>query len=385
MKKGSTNGIRLVVDRKPSRVAAVGRHAGGLPGPAWAQAIALVRQGVCAVGRLRGALAVVGLATAGAGAAFSSISIAATVACTAAAVWALLWRPWLGTAAVVIALGPWWFYAALTIIVVALHLKYMVSVGSPLALGMLTAAYTFGAGWLLVRGLRRGAGQEAVRATAWPRGRLAVALSVAAALHLMTFWNLDLAAQQQLATLRAEAGALALSVAPPRLPDRDNAALVYQQAFEVMGWRGEWDKQWQDAWDNKWTAFQESGKLDFDPNDPELRRFLKTQAGTLSLFRQAAAKPGCSFKRDYGRPDISMLLPELQPLRTAAHLLALEALVRASDKDYRGSIDDINAMLHMAEHVGADPLLVSEIVAIYIERLGNQHVPAHSGVRPASA
>jgi hypothetical protein len=197
----------------------------------------------------------------------------------------------------------------------------------------------------------------------------------------MTFWNMDLAARQQLATLRAEAGALALSVAPPRVPDRDNAAIVYQQAFEAMGrhkasasgcreassggW--EWEKQWADAWDKKWATWQGSEKIGFDLHDAELRRFLKRQGGTLSLLRQAAAKPGCSFDRDYGRPSFDMLIPELYPLRTGARLLALDAICRASDKDYRGAMEDVNAMFRMVEHVSSDLPMVSQLVAMAVD------------------
>ena len=58
-----------------------------------------------------------------------------------------------------------------------------------------------------------------------------LALGIAVALHLMTIWNLDLAARQQLASLRIEAGAIALTAMPPRVPDNDNAALFYKQAY----------------------------------------------------------------------------------------------------------------------------------------------------------
>jgi hypothetical protein len=265
------------------------------------------------------------------------------------------------------------FYAASTVMVGWLHFNRMSSGSFLFAMAILTTAYTLGTGWLLVRGLRRGASQGSIRATDWPRGRLAVALLVAVALHLMTFWNLDLAARQQLAALRTEAGALALSVAPPRLPDRDNAAIIYQEAFEAMGrndasYEGwQWEQQWQDAWKEKWTTWQEAEKIGFDLRDPELRRFLKRQSSALALLRQAAAKPGCSFERDYGRPSVAMLVPELYLLRTAARLLALDAICRASDKDYRGAIEDVNAMFRVAEHVSSDPLLISQLVAMGVD------------------
>ena len=141
-------------------------------------------------------------------------------------------------------------------------------------------SFLVGAVWLGYRGLRRVDPQMHRAAAAdWPRGKLAIALVAAVALHAMTFWNMDLAARQQLASLRTEAGALALSVAPPRMPDRDNAALVYQQAFEAMGCNDaapdswQWEVSWKTVWGKKWSEWQISGKITFDLHDPQLRRF----------------------------------------------------------------------------------------------------------------
>jgi hypothetical protein len=349
-----------------------------------------------------GALAVVRLAASmgiGVSTGFSWLWITVTVVCALGTAWALLRGPWLRAAVVLIALVPLVIGAGLTLLAAVPHFRNMSSGAQFPAMVMLTVAYGVGAAGVLVYGLRRQSEWSLVRAGTWPRGRLAVALLVAVALHLMTFWNLDLAAQQQMATLRAEAGALALSVAPPRMFDRDNAAIVYQQAFEAMGrdeadpsgrqeafpsgWQ--WEKPWQDAWKEKWTTWQDSEKTGFDLQEPELRRFLKRQEGTLSLLRQAAAKPGCTFERDYSRPSIAMPLPELNLMRTAARLLALDAICRASDKDYRGAVEDVNAMFRMVGHVGTDPFLVCELVAISIDGLAIdtlRHVLASGPVPP---
>jgi hypothetical protein len=244
----------------------------------------------------------------------------------------------------------------------------------------LTVAYLVGAVWIWVRALRA-VGDEPRRAAAaaWPCGKLAIALGIVAALHAMTLWNMDLAARQQLASLRTEAGALALSVTPPRIADRDNAALVYQQAFEAMGrydddsqavpgaW--EWEPPWKKAWEERWTRWDETGGPALDPRDAELRRFLSRQAAALTLFRQAAARSGCYFDRDYGRPTLAMRLPELLLLRQGARLLALDAICSAADKNHQRAIADIHAMFGMAEHVRSESLLISMLVAMVVDRL----------------
>jgi hypothetical protein len=245
----------------------------------------------------------------------------------------------------------------------------------------LTVCYTLGAGWILVAGLRQGeAGLPGPRAAGWPRGKLAIALAVAFALHLMTLWNLDLAMRQRLGTLRAEAGALALSVAPPPVPDRDNAAVVYERAFQAMGDPAAWPTEYHE----KWSKWLEPGAAGFDAKDPEMRAFLKRQAGALALLREGGDKPGCYFERDYGRPSIDMMLPELNRLREAARLLSLDARSQAADGNLRGGLADCRVMLTMAEHTSSDPLLISLLVSIAIDTMGMQALQAVLASAPPS-
>ena len=132
----------------------------------------------------------------------------------------------------------------------------------------------------------------------WPRGKLAIALGVAVALHLMTFWNLDLAARQQAENLRGEAGALALSVAPPRIADSENAAILYEQAEEGLlplsrprsGRRS-----------TSWETRPSRGSI---PRTPSCAVCFRRYAAVLALLREAASKPNCYFERDYSWPTI---------------------------------------------------------------------------------
>ena len=245
----------------------------------------------------------------------------------------------------------------------------------------LTIALLVGTAWLILRGLRRtDADRTTCAAAIWPRGKLAIALAAAVTLYSMTLWNLDLTARQQLAALRVESGAIALSVAPPRIPDRENAAFIYEKAFDAVGdeerhddsspgaWI--WDEAWTKTWDEIWSEQKVSQKIEIDAHSPTLRRFLARDTSGLNLLRKAATIPGCYIEHDYGRLNLSMTLPELRQFRQGARLLALDAICSAADGNYRQSVADINAIFLMAEHMGSEPLLISEMVAIDIERLG---------------
>ena len=153
--------------------------------------------------------------------------------------------------------------------------------------------FIYGTAWILVfaagavavarKGLRHGEGAELPRAALWPRGKLGLAWAAASLLALMTFWNMDLAAQNQLAILQTEAGAKALSVAPARVPDSQNAAPLYTEAFAAMGDIYKWPEKWQDAARGK--------KVDsFDPLDPKLAEALK---GRNRRWNSCVARPPC--------------------------------------------------------------------------------------------
>jgi hypothetical protein len=242
----------------------------------------------------------------------------------------------------------------------------------------ITIFYLGGAIWLFIAGYR---------GVNWARGKLSLAFGVAVALHLMTFWNMDLAAQQQLAVLRADAGALALSVAPPRVPDNDNAAILYEQAADILdnaiqAMPTETIKKEtpsndnspnmptaQKAW-NKWLdAMYEP---DFNSKDPELARFLQQQSGTIALIIAGSKKPGCYFEHGYSQPRIDMKLPEIQSMRQLARLLMLDARCKTAIGDYRAAIEDVNTLYVLSSQNGFAPFMVSNLVSASINEMAGE-------------
>jgi hypothetical protein len=242
-----------------------------------------------------------------------------------------------------------------------------------------TILFAVGAVLLLIRGLRQRQEEGAPAARAWPRGRLALALAVAVILAGITFTNLDLAVKVQLAGVRAEAGAKALALTPPRVPDRDNAAPVYQEAFAALTPADKVPSPWHDK-AATWLALEGAA---FDSRDKDLADFLATQERGLSLLRKAAAMPGCSFERDYSR-GIELSLPELEQLRHGARLLALDARARAAHGDGPPALADVAALFGIARHID-EPILISMLFAAAIEEMGAralEEVLAHTTPQP---
>lgn len=260
-------------------------------------------------------------------------------------------------------------FAALAVLAVAL--------GAPLALSALMKfglhlteswfGYCLGlfiASWvgaliIVWVGRRRPAPGAARAAAAWPAGRLLVALGAMVLLHIMTYWNADLAVRNEAANLRTEAGAMLLSVAPPQVDDDRNAAVLYEKAFARMN-------------EDKSLTSPDSplGQENPDPTNPMVAQLLDRQAKTLRLLREAGAMPACRFEHDYAHPSYSMLLPELNGCRTAAQLLALAAKQEAVTGHAPQAVDDMNALFRLGRAAGSDPGIISSLVQIGIDAIG---------------
>lgn len=223
----------------------------------------------------------------------------------------------------------------------------------------LFVACLVGASVILIVARRRPEPGMAPAAAAWPRGGLALALAAVIALDAMTLWNMDLAVRGEAATVRTEAGAMLLSVAPPQVEDERNAAIVYQKAFARL----KADKSLADP-----DSPLEADATDL--NGPAVAQLLARHATTLRLLREAASMPACRFDHDYARPSMSMLLPELNGERTAASLLRLDARHAAATRDPRRAVDDVNAMFRLSRAAGSAPVVVTGLVQMGIDRMG---------------
>jgi len=230
-----------------------------------------------------------------------------------------------------------------------------------------TACSAAGIVWVLVAGLRR-RGEPSPGAASWPCGRLGLGLAAALVLSWITFWNMDLSVRSSLTALRAEAGALALSVAPARPPESENAAPLYRQACDAMVKGDELPPEFKEKW-TQWRGANGSADGVSLP-DPKLESFLARSSGALGLLRRAAAMPACYFDHGYGRPSFSTTLPEISDFQAAARLLALDARVKAAQGQLPRAMEDIRAISGIARHCTESPILVSLLLAASVDEIG---------------
>jgi hypothetical protein len=226
-----------------------------------------------------------------------------------------------------------------------------------------TVGFAVGAVWVVRMGLKRHKDDGTPAARSWPRGRLALATAAALIVNGITFTNMDLAMKIHLSGVRAEAGAQILALAPPRVPDRDNAAPVYLEAISALTPSAKLPAAWREK-EEDWLSLDKS---QWKPSDKDVADFLASQEIGLSLLRQASAMAACSFDRDIALSR-NLPVPDWN-LARCAQLLALDAVVKASRGDAKGATSDIAAIHGITRHL-ADPFLLSVLVAAAIEKTG---------------
>jgi len=273
-----------------------------------------------------------------------------------------LWRRRLAMGILVLLPLPW--IAAIAIFAF-LHLRVGGAGFALLGSCIGGALFVIGAGTAAGYGLRRSRDDpQRRRAAEWRPSRVALAFAAGLLLTCMTFWNLDLAVRQEMAVLRTKAGAMALSVAPARIPNSRNAALLYRQAWELLEARQAEGRRWREMV-GAWAA---PTSRPFDPDNERMVAFLERQAPVIRLLREAARRPGCNFGSAYNPPSPELVLPQLGKMRALSQLLYLSACVNASRGRTGEALEDVNACFALAGHCTADPVLIASLVAFAAEK-----------------
>ncbi len=203
------------------------------------------------------------------------------------------------------------------------------------------------------------ADQPVPPAARWPVVGLVAAFVIAKAVSFGTLLIIDNAVAAQAPYLRLEAGQLMQANMPPVVPEQQNATPLYQQAFAAL----DADPASKDQDSPLTTA------TTIDVASPAVIDLLARHAATLDLIRRAADRDTCRFQRDWTRPSLGMLLPELQSLRAVARLLVLDARREAADGNAADALHDVARIGRIGRHSSSEPLLISNLVGLAINTM----------------
>jgi hypothetical protein len=283
------------------------------------------------------------------------------------------WRGWVKFLVWLLVLAPW---AAIVAMFCLIEYFFVGGATEPLISAIVAGSAFLAAGLALWwRGRARSTIDPPVRRAAlWRLGRLAVALAVALVLSATTCWNLDLAVRQEMTALRSEIGASAVALSPPAVPDAMNAAVLYQQAIDLLNAsptpstasaQGEAGRKWGNRVAN-WLS-PEAGP--FDPRDPQMRQFLQGSQGIIGLLREAGQRPGFNAGVSYNPPLFNIPLPDLASYKDLARLLCLDARVKAADGRCVEAMDDLSAAFALSAKLSSEPTLVTCLVSASMDSL----------------
>ncbi|MFM7564639.1 MAG: hypothetical protein ACKO81_16620 [Planctomycetota bacterium] len=136
-----------------------------------------------------------------------------------------------------------------------------------------------------------------------------------------------------------------------------NAAVNYWQAFGLMP-----------EWTEEEKKLRESLPAEFSASLPSGVKELTERSGAaLNALEPATRIEKCDWQLDISQGPM-LVLPHLQKARELARQSDLRARYRFSQGDSAGGVDDIFASLRLSRAVGKDPILISMLVQIAIER-----------------
>jgi hypothetical protein len=182
---------------------------------------------------------------------------------------------------------------------------------------------------------------------------------------VLTFWSFDNESKIWLESLQADAGGLALAAGPPPVVDRDNGALLYEDALAQIDRSRPWDDEIE-----KSLRRLESDGGDINPLDPGLASFLDAQAPVLAMLRAAADFPAWRLE-EAGSAGNSGIRPgpSVSLFLSGARLVAADARRRAAHGDVDEAVQGVNTLFRMARHAADLRQILWVQVAVAIESM----------------
>jgi len=147
----------------------------------------------------------------------------------------------------------------------------------------------------------------------------------------------------------------------PPIPDQDNAALVYREAFTSFVELSPEDADIVTAFVDDWdTADKDSLQA--------LRTLVEQNDEALALIERASLMPSCYFDTRW-QDGVAVLLPHLGKMRNAHRIVIARARLRAMDGDLDRAVADVRTSLRLGSSLHGQPMLITGLVALVLDSL----------------
>ena len=173
-------------------------------------------------------------------------------------------------------------------------------------------------------------------------------------------WNFALLLQvkAKLDQIAASGAPVSLEqVVPPPVPDEQNAALLYQKAFEAFqasGGKHQLDKVY---------TMLPSDRLEIPPARwAAAKRIVSRNQRTYALLKAASERSHCRFPVDWEKPQDALydVSPHFLRMAACARFLRLRAVVKSQEGKVGEAVDSIKVGLRMAD-LSSEPGLIAAL------------------------
>lgn len=167
-------------------------------------------------------------------------------------------------------------------------------------------------------------------------------------------------------------------IIPPPVPDEQNAALVYEEAFALVD---KLKEKYKDEWEYMPYMINKRG----NSVTPEtlsteqkkiLAKLLLEDADFLKLYiliEKAVELPECRFDIKY-EDGFAMLLPHPQNIRQLARLMVARTYILTEEKRYKEALSSFRVGLKLGESLKDEPVLISQLVRIAIDGITTESI-----------
>lgn len=139
----------------------------------------------------------------------------------------------------------------------------------------------------------------------------------------------------------------------------DNAAPLYREAFAAL------------VSDDELAKLSRTPAATWTPAQrQQLQTWVERNEAALTKYTAATAKPRCYFElQPTGGSLIAVMLPDTKPMRDLGTLLATRARFHLDSGRTQAAADDLVTVLRAADHLTAQPMLVSYLVGLAFQTL----------------
>lgn len=155
-------------------------------------------------------------------------------------------------------------------------------------------------------------------------------------------------------------------------PEGTNAAEVYAQAFEALVEDQEAERELPIL--GAGAGLPEPGIQLEVGLASKIEAYLDRNSEALRLLEKAVLIPDCRYMTDVDKGDLDTVLPHLGGLRRSGRLLKLKSILEADSGDYESAAKTCLNITALARSLGREPLLISTLVNISINRLAHGQI-----------